>query len=399
VKTFISASLGLALLFGGGRTIQAQTPDSPPEGGRLGGFGTLETASEAGLKAKAAAWLKEAGKDDAATLQRFNDLWSQKERTLTDRLGETFALANADAAKLLANARNLNEVPAVVVPELLKKPGAESKSDAFFRANLGLAYVRILTNRRAYDEGCEVLKHFDAEQTAEPSAYLFHRAVCEHALLLKTETTRTIARLLTDAVDSPERYRTVSVLMINDMETWKEKDLGAVARKMKRIEERIELAKVGKTTQKLQKEVVLRLDELIKELENKAKKKEKDGPPKDGPPGSGPPGPPGDQPCPDGVDPGDGDGPPGNQVKKPMKDSNLQHGKGTGDVDEAKLKKLFESWGSLLPREREQAMAKLTEGMSPSHRQAIENYYRNISGIDPERQEAPIRDLTPKRGN
>ena len=61
--------------------------------------------------------------------------------------------------------------------------------------------------------------------------------------------------------------------MLLDMQTWKDKDLAAIARKMDNIERRLELARGGPVTQKLQKEVVLRLDELIKELENKAKKK------------------------------------------------------------------------------------------------------------------------------
>ena len=60
--------------------------------------------------------------------------------------------------------------------------------------------------------------------------------------------------------------------MLLDMQTWKDKDLGAVARKMDNVERRLELARGGPQTQKLQKEVVARLDELIKELENKAKK-------------------------------------------------------------------------------------------------------------------------------
>ena len=59
--------------------------------------------------------------------------------------------------------------------------------------------------------------------------------------------------------------------MLLDMQTWKDKDLGAVARKMDNIERRLDLARGGPQTQKLQREVVARLDELIKELENKAK--------------------------------------------------------------------------------------------------------------------------------
>jgi hypothetical protein len=97
--------------------------------------------------------------------------------------------------------------------------------------------------------------------------------VCEHALVLKKEATGTINRLLEDALDAPERYKTVATLMLLDMQTWKDKkDLGAIVRKMKNSERRLELARGGPQTQKIQKEIVDRLDEIIKELENKKKK-------------------------------------------------------------------------------------------------------------------------------
>ena len=115
------------------------------------------------------------------------------------------------------------------------------------------------------------LKAVKPEQVADPGSYLFYRAVCEHGLMAKEEAERSINRLLEDVAAAPERYKTVATLMLLDMETWKEKDLGAVARKMENVERRLELARGGPETQKQQKEILRRLDELIKEMENKAK--------------------------------------------------------------------------------------------------------------------------------
>jgi hypothetical protein len=78
-------------------------------------------------------------------------------------------------------------------------------------------------------------------------------------------------RLLDDVADAPERYKMVAALMVFDMMTWKDKDLGSIARKMDNIERRLDLSRGGPKTQKLQKEVVARLDELIKEKENQSK--------------------------------------------------------------------------------------------------------------------------------
>jgi hypothetical protein len=95
--------------------------------------------------------------------------------------------------------------------------------------------------------------------------------VAEYSLALKPDANRSISRMLEDAVDVPERYKMVSVLMAFDMQSWREKDLGWIARKMDNIERRLELSRGGPQTQKIQKEVVARLDEIIKQLENQAK--------------------------------------------------------------------------------------------------------------------------------
>jgi hypothetical protein len=196
-------------------------------------------------------------------------VWKQSHRAVIDRVADTLALGSPEAARLLAEGRDPLKPAPVEVPKLL----TDEKRPAFFRSNLALAYARNLIHRRVYEEALGALKAVKAEQTADPASYLFHRAVCEHGLLSQKDATASIDRLLEGVASSPERYKTVAVLMLLDMQTWKDKDLGAVARKMENIERRLQLARGGPQTQKLQKEVIRRLDEIIKELENKAKKK------------------------------------------------------------------------------------------------------------------------------
>lgn len=230
-------------------------------------FGDLETMSVQDAQNKTAAWLREIGKTDAATMQRFEAIWKQPDRIVLDMVAESLALGDASAAKLLADAHDANTAAPISMPEILK----DANKPLFFRANLGLAYARALANRRVHEETLAVLKNFRPEQVVDPAAYLFHRSVAEHALLYKGEATQNIVRLLDDCYGSPDRYKTVSALILLDMQTWKsDKDLGGIARKMENIERRLELARGGPQTQKQQKEVIDRLDELIKELENKA---------------------------------------------------------------------------------------------------------------------------------
>ena len=39
----------------------------------------------------------------------------------------------------------------------------------------------------------------------------------------------------------------------------------------------------------------------------------------------------------------------------------------------------MENWGTLPPHEQARAMQELTQGMSTRHREAIENYFRNLA--------------------
>jgi hypothetical protein len=242
-------------------------------------FGALDTMSAATAKAKLTAWLKEVGKSDAAVTQKLDAIWAENHRTVLDRVADSFALGDAVAAKLIAEARDPLAPAPVVLPAVFKNEGAP----VFYRANLGLIYARALINRRVYEEALSTLKIFGADQVVDPAAFLFHRAVCEHAMLQKPEASKTIVRLLEEgAAISPDRYKTVATLMLLDMHTWKDKDLGDIARKMDNIERRLDIARGGPETQRQQKEVLNRLDELIKKLENADKKKKKDSKPGDG---------------------------------------------------------------------------------------------------------------------
>jgi len=215
---------------------------------------------------QAEAWLKSVGKTDAGSLAKFKTIWDG-DRAILDKVAATLALGDAQAARLLAEARDDSTPAPVEVPAAVR----DAKRPAFYRANLALAYGKALTLRKVYEEALEALSAARAEDVADPAALYFHRAVCEYELMLKDKADSSIDRLLVDVADAPERYRMVAALMHFDMLTWQEKDLGWVARKMDNIQRRLDLRRGGKQTQKMQKEVLVRLEEMIKELEAKQK--------------------------------------------------------------------------------------------------------------------------------
>jgi hypothetical protein len=245
---------------------KVQAEKKPPK--EVISFGTLRAPSPDEARSQALAWLRGVSKTDDNTMQAFDAIWAEGDRPLLDRLAQTLALGDADAARALEQARDGAQGAPTGVPDAIK----DSKRPAFYRANLGLAYAKWLSQRRVYEEALETLKCVRPEQVVDPGAYLFHRAVAEHALVLKEDAVRSIARLMEDTVDVPQRYVEVARLMVLDMRSWRDdKDLGWVARKMDNIERRLELARGGPQTQKIQKEVVARLDEIIKQMENQAK--------------------------------------------------------------------------------------------------------------------------------
>jgi hypothetical protein len=128
---------------------------------------------------------------------------------------------------------------------------------------------------------------------------------------------------------------------------------------MTNIERRLELARGGPTTQKMQKEVVMRLDELIKQLEQQG----------DGSSNGGN--------CPDG---GNADRPSKNiQSTRPKQDSDISDGSGPGIVNAKKLKETAQNWGKLPERERVKAMVELIKDLPPRHREVIENYFKKLA--------------------
>jgi tetratricopeptide (TPR) repeat protein len=255
----------LALLLVGGSQVAAAEAGKKPFK-ESPSFGLFRQAEPEAARSQALAWLQQSGKADSATLKSFEQVWSS-DKSVLDKISATFQLGSPEAAKLLAEARDPETPAPTAVPKIIK----DSKLPRYFRANLGLAYGKALANRKVYEEALDALKAVKPEDVIDPSAYFFHRAVCEHALMYRAEADETIDKLLQDVVDAPERYRQVAWLMHYDMASWSDKGLDWIARRMNMIKDRLDLTRGGPKTRKMQREVLVKLDEKIKELENKAK--------------------------------------------------------------------------------------------------------------------------------
>ncbi len=230
-------------------------------------FGSLRTMSPEVVKAKVEGFLKAEGKLDQAKL---DGIWTDADRTVLDRTVRSIGLARPDAVKAIADAR------AVTAPAFTKIPPAiADEKDAFAKANLAAAFAKALAGKRVYEEAVLAAKQaaVKADEIVEPASFYFFKAVAEFSLTKKDDATATIVRLLDDVTDAPDRYRVVATQMFFDIQQWAKdpKDLTNIAKLMDNSGRRLDLDRGGKDTQDIQKKILFRLDEKIKELENKAK--------------------------------------------------------------------------------------------------------------------------------
>jgi hypothetical protein len=328
------------------------------------GFSTLKSATPEAAKARTEAWLKSVGKFDQAA---FDKIWADETRTVLDRTADSLALGNSEAAALLGHARKSDAPAPDAVPALL----TDAKQDPFFRTNVALAFAKAAASKKVYEEALGALNSVTTPELAvDPAAFFFFKAVSEHATMRKEPATGSIIKLLDDVADAPDRYKMVATLMFFEMQNWSPdpKDLSNIERLMDNSGRRLELARGGEKTQDIQKKIVFRLDELIKELENKNK-------PGDGQANGGN--------CPNGGQPGQPGNTPGNTVNPTQnaQDSMIMGGSGAGKVDEKQLRQIAEQWGNLPPEKRAKIVEDITRDLPTKYKPMIDEYFKSLNRI------------------
>lgn len=344
-----------------GLAAPATAADNTPEFG----FSTLKPMATADAKAKAAAWLKSLNKFDQAA---FDKIWADENRPLMDRVADSLALGNSEAESILKNVRNADAAAPVTVPALIK----DTKQDPFFRANLALAFGKAAANKKAYEEAADALGSVTPEQVVDPATYFFFKAVSEHATMKKDAAAVSINRLRKDMLegDVPDRYRTVAILMFFDMEGWSPdpKHLMNIERLMDNSGRRLDLARPDEKTQDIQKKIVFRLDELIKEMEQQG--------------GGGGGGQANGGACPGGGQPGGkgqgnqpGQGPPTQNAP----DSKLLNGAGQNRDINKELRTAADNWGALPAQERQKIVDQITRDYPAKYKPLIDEYFKSLN--------------------
>lgn len=208
-----------------------------------------------------------------------------------------------------------------------------------------------------YEETIEVLKKIKPTKE-QYNDYAFLMAISHFSLNQKDEAEKWIKNLTDSFEPLPERYKVLASLMKEDIQDWKN-PVSDISRDMKIISNRLTNAQGGAKTQKYQQETIRKLDDLIKDIEDKMKEQQKQN----------------EQKAKEQQQP----------VHEPMQDSFPGQNSGPGKIDEKKLKILQENWGKLPEKDRAKAMQNLFKDFPPQYREILEKYNKALSDINPKK--------------
>jgi len=283
---------------------------------------------------------------DRALIDAIGKLWApngtQKRTAELHKLTiRTFSLAKPAAAELVKQCQF--GILAAPTSPLLE---SDANGD-FFTSNLQAYVGTFFTQAEFFDEALVLFEKTKPQQLIDPASYFFHKAVCEHRLLKAKEGLATLKQLLENTSDVPVRYSTVADLMKSDLEKLKEKSLDEVSRMMSDVERRLKLGRGGAKVQKTEEEIVARLDELIKKLEQQQQQSQSQS--------------------------GNGQG-----VPEGAPDSIIKGSTAPGEVDERDIGGKA-GWGALPPKQQTKARNLIDRELPPHYRNAIEQYLRKLA--------------------
>ena len=304
------------------------------------------------VRSKVLDWAAARLGDDRAKIEELGKLWSISGETtpadgLLDRAIQSFVMVDADA-KALIEACQFGRLTAPDLDAL-----SSTELDPFYANNVRMYVAKFMAQTKMYDNALDTFATIDKKHVIDLPSMFFFKAVCEHGLLMKTEGLKTLDMLLLNTSDAPVRYQTVAELMRRDLAALKERSLGEVARMMSDAERRLGLGEGGARVQKVEEEIVARLDEIIKKMEEQ----------QGGGGGSGS---------------GQGAGKT-NQPSSGADDSKIKGSTAPGNVDDKDIGKKA-GWGALPPSERTNAMNRMARDLPPHYRAALDAYLKKSAG-------------------
>ena len=294
-----------------------------------------------------------ARKADAEAVAKAEAIWRDlptpaSEDELSTRVARTFALTDANAARLLAMCSQ-PRAQLVIPPE----PWLRDRSaPPFFTNNLRLLYASWLAHESLFDEAKDQLADLSPADVVAPASLLFYQSVVYHALLNKESGLKSIDELLQGEEASPRRYVELARLMEEDLKGLEDDTLDHVARRMGDIRRRLDLGRAGPIVRKEEDGVIASLDKMIKKMEDEQKEEDDSG---------------------------------NTHSVRPADESRIMPGKGPGEVSKKHIGS-ESGWGNLPPKQREEAMQQIGRDFPSQYREAVEEYFRRLAAEEGQRK-------------
>lgn len=207
----------------------------------------------------------------------------------------------------------------------------------------------LLSRKHNYEQSEKILELVKPNPESH-SEYCFTRLLNNFRLNRKKDSLYWYSELESSFLEIPERYKVVANLIKNEIDLWGDRDeIDDIARDMLKVKDRLLHGSGGKKTQEIQIDIVKRLEKMIQEKEDMLNKAQQSSSQQN------------------------------QQNNKPLEQSHIQNDSGKGDIEKRTIRKLSEQWGKLPPREQARALQEATFGLPARHREAIENYFRNLN--------------------
>ncbi|WP_437204531.1 hypothetical protein [Planctomicrobium sp. SH664] len=305
------------------------------------------------LRSEIDRWLEQRRLNHSPIPDAIAPLWTFEEPPRADELFDallrTYYIADEDVRNLVEACRSWSFSPDLLHVQL--NDAARAHHEPLLINNARYFLARHLTLLNAYSEANEIFQEIELRYVVDPAGCLFHRAVCEHHLLLKKEGLGSLTLLLNQTEKVPLRYRQLGELMQRDLNELKEKTLGEVARQMKDAENRLNLNQADEGLLDVEARIIATLDELIKKMEDQQQQQNSSG---------------------------GGAGAAGDAPSNPANQSYLGGVRGKGETEKKELGHK-DRWGDLPPKEREAAKNMLDQQFPAHYRQAVEEYLKKLA--------------------
>jgi len=211
--------------------------------------------------------------------------------------------------------------------------------------DLKLAVAREMVRRKRADDAWRLFEKTSADDVSDVAAFHFLRGGILQTLGRNDEAVRAFLAL-EGIAGVPERYLAASKAIRAELAGLKRDTLPGIARDMREIRRRLDVGLPDARTQRLNEDVVKRLDKLIADIKEKANKAKRSG---------------------------------ASKPSKPAEESKPDNGKSKGEIAEGRQFRDFSKWGDLPAKEREKALQDLSRDFPAHYRDAVDEYFKKLA--------------------